>query len=95
MGYYLTHNTTWDRLLGSDGQYLPPAAFKGGLGWNRHRPPLSVGLQKQNPLLKNQIKIKIILELGNPTPGRINSDLKLVYNITTSTTYKFRSKTSI
>ena len=70
-----------------------PSSLQGGT-WLEPPPPppLSVGLQKQNPLLKNQIKIKIILELGNPTPGRINSDLKLVYNITTSTTYKFRSK---
>ena len=77
MGYYLTHNTTWDRLLGSDGQYLPPAAFKGGLGWNRRRPPSASRLQKQNPLLKNQNITRTVLGLDNPTPGRINSDLKI------------------
>ena len=79
MGYYLTHNTTWDRLLGSDGQYLPPAAFKGGLGWNCHRPPLICGTAEAEPIAKKPNKNK-----DHPGVGQPNSR-----------TYKFRSKTSI
>lgn len=70
-----------------------PSSLQGGTWLEPPPPPPHQWTAAAEPIAKKPNKnIEIILELGNPTPGRINSDLKLVYNTTTSTTYKFRSK---
>ena len=57
-----------------------PSSLQGGTWLELPPPPLISGTAGAEPIAKKPNKnIGIILELGNPTPGRINSDLKIVY----------------
>ena len=61
------------------GNTCPQQPSRGDLAGTATAPPHQWTAAAEPIAKKPNKNIEITLELGNPTPGRINSDLKIVY----------------